>query len=402
MRTVTCAASAALIYVGAVHASPHDGHMVQFYLGGQSSYDDNLYRLPGNLTDLQAVLGPRASREDRIDTASAGLDAKWTAGLQTLAVGARADYNRFNHSDALDNASGDGKLEWGWRVADAWSGRVGANYDRALASFANNRFLGKDLLDTSASFGEIDWQIGSHWIANASARHTTAAHSAVSRNIDDYHSNSGAFGIDYTTAIGNLLGWEYVYANGRYPNEIELRGLPFDRGYDEHTASFHVTYRLTGKTTFQGRSGYLKRTYPNASLGGFSGGVWRASLEWQASTKTQVIVSGWHELTAYIDAQSDYFVTQGVSVAPVWAPTHKVSVSLQFSRDRENHIGSNLSLPGTITRRDTVTSGKFTMAWKPTRALELDLSYRLERRDSDIAVLAYDDHVANLGLRLTL
>jgi hypothetical protein len=389
----------ALACAAAAHAEPEGARGLHFYVDAQSAYDDNLFRLPGSLNSQQVGQLPGAIRDERIDSGSIDMTGNWTAGLQAVVLDLQAQNNRFAHNTALDNTAADGKLEWDWRLTDRWSGKVGGNFDRALASFANNYFLGKDLLDTSGYFGEFDWRLGTHWVATATAKRTTTSHSAVIRKVDDYSSNSGAFDIDYTDSLGDVFGGEYRYANGLYPHEAEINGLPFDRSYHDSTTGFHITYLLTGKTTFRGSAGYLKRTYPNAVIGNFSGNIWRASLEWQASAKSDLLISAWRELNAYLDSQSDYFVSQGASIAPTWTPTEKLALSLTYSRERESYIGSN---PGPLTpagRRDTVTSGQLAATWTPRRFLTATLSYRLARRQSDISALAFDDHIVSLNVR---
>jgi exopolysaccharide biosynthesis operon protein EpsL len=401
-RRIPLLAIWALACAGVAHAQAEVERGLRFYVDAQSSYDDNLFRLPHRLSSQQVSQLASATRDERIDSGSIGMAGNWSSGLQAVILDLQAQYNRFAHNSSLDNTAADGKLEWDWRVTDRWSGKVGANFDRALASFANNYFLGKDSLDTLGYFGEFDWRLGTHWVATATAKRTTTSHSAAIRKIDDYTSNSGAFDIDYTDSLGDVFGGEYRYTNGRYPHVSEINGLPFDRSYHDNTTGFHVTYLLTGRTTFRGSTGYLKRTYPNAGIGNFSGSIWRASLEWQGGGKSDLLISGWRELTAYVDSQSDYFVSQGLSIAPTWKPTEKLTFSLSYSRERESYIGSN---PGPLTtagRRDTVTSGQLTATWTPRQFLTTALSYRLARRQSNISALGFDDHIVSIDVRFSL
>src|ERR1700679_3577996 len=52
---------------------------MDLFLANDIAYDDNLYRLPGNVTDLTTLpgIGSNPSRGDFIDSVTAGLDGEW-------------------------------------------------------------------------------------------------------------------------------------------------------------------------------------------------------------------------------------------------------------------------------------------------------------------------------------
>ena len=375
---------------------------LEVYAAGQTNYDDNLYRLPDYLSPQAEGLGPEASRGDRMDVGSAGLSYQWLPGVQVIDIKAGVAYNRFAKNSALNNTSRYAKLQWDWRLADRWSGKAGADYEQALANFGNNHFFAKDLLQTHGYLGEVDWQIGAHLFVNGTARHWSTTHSAASRQVDDYVANAGSVGVHYLTQVGDEYGWEYNYTHGSYPhNAAPLIGKPYDQKYDESTSGLRVKYALTGKTRFEGFAGYLKRVYPGSVVGNFSGNVWNAAVTWAPGAKTQVVLKAWRQLAAHLDSQSDYFVSNGASIAPTWAPTEKLSFSLQYSRDRDQYIGSSLSVtPVSDTRRETVGSGQFIAAWAPRELLRITATYRFERRASTVSLFTYDDNLETIDLRL--
>jgi hypothetical protein len=404
---------AALVMAPVVHAGALDGSPVytagpperqlEIFVAAQTNYDDNLYRLPANLSTQAAGLGADSSRADRMDVASLGFGYEWLPGAQLFKANAGAAYNRFANNGILNNTSRYAKLEWDWRLLDRWSGKLGANYNQSLANFANNHFFAKDILQTSGYFGEIDWQLGAHLFLNANARRSSTTHSAVLRAYEDYDANAGGTGIRYVTDIGNEFGWEYRYTHGSYPHNAQLTGIPFGQKYDESTSGLHMKYMLTGKTSFEGSAGYLKRDYPLSSIGDFSGSVWRAAVTWAPGAKTQVVFSAGRQLTAYLDSQSDYFVSNAVSIAPTWTPTTKLSFALQYSRDRDRYIGTSpTAAPVSDTRRETVSSGKFIATWDPTELLRVTASYRFERRRSTVDLFTYDDNLETLEVRFML
>ena len=165
-----------------------------------------------------------------------------------------------------------------------------------------------------------------------------------------------------------------------------------------------MKYLLTGKTQFEGSAGYLKRNYPVTNSGDFSGTVWRGAVTWAPGAKTQVVFSAWRQLTAYLDSQSDYFVSNGASIAPTWAPSTKLSLALQYLQDRDRYIGTSPAAAVVVpdARRETVRSGKFIATWAPAELLRIAASYKFERRRSTVSLFTYDDNLTTIEMRLLL
>jgi hypothetical protein len=139
---------------------------IDIYLSDQFTYSDNLYGLP-SYTDVTAVAGPLATRGDSFNSISLGGDGRWFSDNQVFGLNFRADENRFTHNDSLNNVSGQGNLEWDWRLQTDWSGQVGVSYYRGLANFANTGYYARDVVQSKGKIisepFDIKWDhIGSY------------------------------------------------------------------------------------------------------------------------------------------------------------------------------------------------------------------------------------------------
>jgi hypothetical protein len=99
-------------------------------------------------------------------------------------------------------------------------------------------------------------------------------------------------------------------------------------------------------------------------------------------------------LHAYVDAESAYFVEQGVSFAPVWNATEKVSVTVLASYENQDYIASN-SVIVTSPRHDEVSGEQITVHYTPRDAWAFNLFVRHEDRTSNQYVYSYRDNVVS-------
>jgi hypothetical protein len=365
-------------------------------VGDQYAYDDNLYRVPAQYNI--ASLGPNFARQDRINTLIAGFAGEWTFLRQDIQVSARLNNNRFARNDLLNNTGGTGKLLLDWLLTSRLSGTAGVDFSRSLAGFADTFFFAKDLVDTTSYFATARTRLAQNWNLNVGATESDTQHSASERAADEVRTRYGNLGIEYVTANGGSLAFEYQYTAATYPFPSVLNGVPFDRNYKDHLGQLTVDYLFGGATQLKANAGYLKRRYELTDVGSFSGDTWRISLARQLTGKTQISVAAWRELAAFLDASADYFVSRGESLSATWEPTAKLTLSLSGSYAGQNYISSSTSVIIFNQRHDIVRSAQASLEYVPRDPLHLTLSYRFENRDSTAALLAYDDRTVAVQL----
>jgi hypothetical protein len=370
---------------------------VDFYVADQFTHDDNLYRLP-TYFDIAAVAGPLARRQDGFNTVSLGGDGRWFSDIQAIGFNFRADENRFAHNDSLNNISGKGNLEWDWRLETNWSGQAGVSYYRGLANFANTGYYARDVVQREDYFGTVRYQVGPHWALYGGAIGADTSQTAVAEQLYDFSSKAGNAGIEFATSSENTVSLEYRYTDATFPRDFVLNGAPFNSNYNEDTERILVKYVFSAATELDASAGYLNRDYPQSRFAAFSGEIWRAALQWQPTDRLQWILTGWRQLTAYVDSESDYFVSKGVSLAPTWTATDTLKLSLTISRENHDYIDSSPSAIALVSRRDELTTEKARLLYTPTDSLTFDLTFRHDQRGSIQRRFQYGDQTATASL----
>lgn len=371
------------------------------YVGDREWYDSNIFRLP-NSSDVAAVVGPGASRQDHVNSPSAGLDGQWGSGRQVINIALNAQDNRFSDNTNLNNVSTSDKLDWNWGLGGVVVGQVGVQYLQAMAGFANANTYTRTIFKQTNYFAAARYQLGPLWSIYGGLLDSVFGLDEANSNGNGNNSRSKSvdMGVDYATSADDTIGLDYRYTDALYPNAVALNGAPsFDPDYREDRVRLLFKHLLSEKTTIDINGGYLRREYPSGEIGSFSGLIWRGSLGWQPTQKTQFIVATWRNLQAYLTDQTNYYRSTGASISPVWNATDKITVSLSISRENQSYIGSSSSALDQSARRDTVNGQVASLSYAPTRSLTFDFSFHHEQRDSNQPLRAYTDGLASADVK---
>jgi hypothetical protein len=378
---------------------------LDLFLANDIAYDDNLYRLPGNVTDLTTLpgIGSNPSRGDFIDSVTAGLDGEWLLGnRQSVDLDLRADDNQYFRNTSLNNVSSGDHVGWNWGLGSALSGSVGADYSRTLGGFFDTGTYSRDIVTTYDGFASMRFQAGPHWGIFGGLMDQNFSLSEAAYNNSKIKAVD--IGTDYTTNASNRIGFDYRYSDDRTPNASRLNGVLFDPDYREDRARMLFNYALTEKTTLDATVGYLRREYPSTAIGSFSGDIWRVKLLWQPTLKTQLSVGTWRQLNADLTAVSNYYLSRGGTIAPAWTASEKVTLTLTATQEYQDYLGSNPGgvLPivnSTAGRRDTLSMQTLNMAYTLSRALSFSITAGHERRDSNFSQFEYNDLRADASIK---
>jgi hypothetical protein len=311
-----------------------------------------------------------------------------------------ADANRFAHNDSRDNTSGNARADWNWQLARNWTGQLGGSYGRSLSGFTNSRFLARDVLETYDYHGAARYQLTPHWNLNGQARVSNGSHDTLSRQQDDFESQTTVFGAGYLTGRGDQFGLEYRRTATSFPNEQQGPAIFASRRYIDRTANFNLQYAFTVKTSLQGSAGYVWRRYPEGAIANFSGPTWNAALRWEPRSKTRVTLTQWRELNAYLDSESSHFESRGTRLTVAWLPGARETFAFEVSDEHHDYAGFDPASFAQPARRDSLRSAQTSFTWQPSERLAIDLAYAFERRDSNRALFDYDDRLVSATFRL--
>ena len=373
------------------------------YVGARSVYDANVFRLPA--PGLVPVIPSVVSRNDVINTVTAGVDTHWSVSGEGLEFLARADENRYARNTYLDNTSGAAGLIGHWRFGSRFSGQAGATYDRKLAEFgsyhelAQDFLLPKDIYNNYKFYATGHMALGSGWRLNAEALEVKVTH--TDDPLDKYTGAIGTLSVEYNTPGGSSLAVKYQATNGHYGypgfiNDV----IPFNRNFHEQVSTAQILVPLGSTVVASATGGYISHHYTVTTNFDFSGAIWDASLAFHSTERTQLLLMSSRNVYAYVDAASEYFVSEASRAIARWAPTAKLSVELQYSREDQRFIGPNpLSTALPFPQHSLIRYEQIDVAWSIARSLQAVLYYRRANRDSNLSMFAFNDSLVSASLQ---
>jgi opacity protein-like surface antigen len=409
-------AAIALVLGTSAHAAeankPDAADPFDFYISDEYTYDDNLFRVPENLSlidptqaDIESL--PGRSEDDYINKISVGANLRLDASRQVFNVGVRFDDVRYKRNEDLDYYGGNATLGWEWQLGSRLEGRVLGLYDRTQASYANYLLFDRDVVETSSYGLEMRYRIGSRFALLGAGARTSGDHSIELRRDQNFDGDTARVGIEYRTLSNNVFGVDYRDTHVEFDNVPALPGL-VRRDFDEEAPGVLVKYAFTVKTSLEARAGYLQRDYLDPAARDYSGEIWSLALRWEPRLPLAFDIKAAHELRSYSDAETDYFEADVFSVGPIWKPRDDFKVTTAFTWERQDYIGNGLQavLDGLPTlsdpdRKDEVQSIKVRLDYTMREMVGLGLTYQRIQRDSNRSLREHEGSLVGLQLKVT-
>jgi hypothetical protein len=353
--------------------------------------DSNLYRIPYNAAALGIALPSGYSRSDRITDVGVGLDTDFNPAHQAISLHGEIENVRFDRNTYLDHVAGSGALTWDWQSGATLTGELSTALQRSLARFVNSRIFSKDLIDRTTNSSSVRWAFGADLAVRLVADFAAASHEAEFEKYQNNRKSSGTAALEYLLSDGDTIGLNYRQARATFRDDLLT--------YLDKWTYLSLSDSLGVKTRLTVDVGWHERSNVRLARAAFSGSVGHAFVIWQLTPITEATLKGWRELNAYIDNESDYYVSNGVSLALSWKPNENVRVTVNGSLDHQNYIGSGLGILATV-RQDKVSAADISARWTPRQWLEVILMGGVERRSSSDAYFMYLDRIASAKLRL--
>ncbi len=360
------------------------------YVQAGYTYDTNLFRVTDSEEGVLLLRTPELS--DHFFTYEAGLDSRFQNGKQEFELSGRVYRNVYDLYTDNNFTGANALATWNWAGRDRWNGEFAYQFDRNLRDFSLQTVPRKDVRIRHRFQGEAARVVGQN--TQLTFRAGFADIGSTGGDSLDQENVSGGVSFDYVTDIGNSVGIEADYVDGRFKSNSL-------RDYTQASLGPTITWNASPITTLTGRVAYTRRSHDNDPVEDFDGVTARVRLNWRPSPDTRVVASVFRILSNLGDQISTYAIVHGVSIEPTWQVGSRTALRFMLGyENREYQAEPGLVLPPTATERtDKVSVGGVWLDWQTTDALSFTAGVSAGDRSSNRNLASYDYQTAEVHVR---
>lgn len=399
-----CAAASALC----LSAQPGEAQALwddrlELFAAQSVTHDDNVFRLSG-ASDPVATLGT-PEKGDRILTTTLGLNLDAPLGRQRLVGNFSWIRTRYEHFTVLDLDGYNGRAALQWQAGNDWSGRIGYEQSLALASLANMQegvqSSTPNPLTQRRAVLEAAWRAAARWELRGETAQLRQDNEAAERTVNDIVLDSVELILNYVTPAQNRLGLYFQGARGMLPNPELASGMLVDNSYRQERAGAVLEWTPSGHLRIDARAGWVSRSYADLPQRNFSDGTYGLTLRWTPTGKLELPLVVQNDISATEQVNVSLVMARRVGLYPVWQLSEKSALRAVAENSNRSYHGEAGQVLGTVPpRSERVRAVGLAFAYRPLRALTLDLSWRRETRAATVPGSDYDADIASLSARI--
>lgn len=354
-------------------------------------YDDNLFRLPGDI-DPQPLIG-RSSASEYITTTSVMFNVNKAYSLQRFELQAGISDHRYRNFSYLGFLAKSYKGVWHWSLTPALHGNLLAERSQTGASFSDYRGYNKsNVVTQDRKRLDAELELGAAWHLLGGLTRSQTANAESPQGENDSRSDSAELGLSYSFPSGTRLRYIARTATGEYINRRDpvLFGMT-DTGFADNEHTLSIERDLGGKTKLDARIAYFSRQHDHYAARDFDGITGGANINWLVTGQTQVRAGYSRQLASDQNFYSSYTETDRFFVAPRWQIGDKTALNLRYEIARRDYAGA-IAQTSANGRSDTLRTAMIGIDWNPVRDLVLSASLQKDRRDSNLPGLDFDSN----------
>ena len=367
------------------------------YIGTSIHYDDNVFRF-SSPDQAKAALGS-SNMSDLVKQLDLGVEVNLRLSRQLVSFTSSVNENKYSRFSNLDNTGNSIGLRWDWRMGNDFYGVLSASKTDAIAGFNETKSPIKNNRATDKQSASINWNVLPDWTLYLKGERINFNNEAISSIQLDREDQIIESGIQYQSQSGTQLGLTYRMVDASFPNRTGLIKTLFGSESSDKEVALNVAWLPTSKTRISTRLSHVNLVRKDSQLSDFNGFNQHWGLDYAATSKVNLNLIAYQDLSPIDDVVSTYVKTTGIEVNPSWNITSKVVLRGNLSYAENAYIGSAAISNNNIERLDASTQAGLSLIYTPTLKSLLELQYTGEKRTSNISAAAYQFNNFNILFR---
>jgi len=388
---IVCAVAAAFLVQPAV---ADEGDTLNVTVGVTRTYSDNVFSVPDT--------SPKQSDFSSVYSVGVRLDKPYS--LQRFQLNATESRTRYDDLPNLDSDSRNYRAAWLWALTPHLTGTLSEDRVQSQIPFS---LIGGTQLNQSTSKSRnfnLDGWVGGAWHVMAGYGTSTSTTTQAILSAPATSSHNYNAGLRYVARSGNTI----TFLQRWLPTENTDISLDptnlIDTQFTDRESDLSVTWRPTGKSSFDGGVTYKTRDNLHFSQRNFSGTAARLIYGWTPTGKLSINVSALRTILPYAAfgntlENSTYVVNQTLTLGAGWSISGKTSANLSFSRTHSDFRGPVFAVTSPA-RIDDLNVAQVGISWAADRWISLSASVVHSDRSSNIGSFQFNGNVAQIGAAL--
>jgi len=376
---------------------------LELFVSGKATRDDNVFRI-SSYSDPATVLGT-TSKADTYYTTSLGFNLDVPVSRQRFQGSLAWNQTRYDRFKILDLTGHDARATWLWRAGDDFDGQLGYTETLALASLANIQSgvqsgTPNPLLKQRAFFNG-GYRLTPRWRLGGELSRLEQSNEAATSKVNDVNLDSAGVSLTYSTPSNNQVGVTLREDRARYPNPQIVAGAPIDNAYRQQNFAIVTDWTPTGHSHLNAQAGFARRSYEQLPQRDLELPTYRLTYDWKPTGKLTLIAIAQRDISTTEEVTIGHVVAKGVALRPAFRLTEKINIGGALEYSERQYQGDPAMVLGTVPERtDRIRAAEVTAAYRPTRTIRLELSWRRETRASSVVFGDYEVNIVNASARL--
>lgn len=367
-----------------------EGDVLTAILGYSLTADSNLFRRPESAKP----------QSDVVSIASGSLRFDKSHSQQRFLLEATESLNRYRALSYLDFDATSYRGEWSWNIDPRLNIRISADRSRSLAPFEDTLGVLRNVSTRESRGVSLNGRLfgGWSWLSSISRSDQTSEQGIV--NQPDQRTDGMEVGIKYALPSGDSLTVARRSSTGNYLNFSAAPGVTGSSFRQEETELKGI-WKMSGKSELAWRLGEVERINEQIGQRNFSGMVGDLGYTWKPTAKLSFNITANQNKAPLQDPSFSYILTKGVTLAPIWQITEKVSLYMRLARTTSTDSGSGVIPAVGLARKDNLSRAEIGADWSPKRKIHIKASMERQQRSSTKALFGFEANIAKISALVT-
>ena len=364
--------------------------------------DSNVFRVP----EIAFAAPGAADPGDRYRHSAIGATLDLPVGEQRVTGNFELSRDRYDDFSEIDHDGHRGDLAWIWQVGRRADGQLAHRDESVRGSFSNLQggvqTRQPNIIDARESVAEGGYLVATSFELRGAIGDRHQSNSAPELMVNDLHEDRSALMFNFIARSGNRAGLRFESWTGRMPVLQQIGGALLDNSYKQRASTVVVEWAQGEQSRVDFGFGRVARRYAEP-VRDYSDWTYSLAWRWEPVARFALSALAADGITEREEVNVGFVVAERVALNPEVRVRENLSLNALWETSERQHLGDPaLTAPGGAPVTETVRATGLGLHWTPTRYLRLALSWRSERRASNLLFADYDADIASLEIRASL